>query len=108
MALISRKNRKLPTPASVVLVSKLAIRFLSLGGVIVSLVPMSEILKNVLTATFSALVGGINDVQDMFGVNVSGGGKVDVSKVDVIQDDALKTTLKMIIFFCLINTYLYY
>lgn len=106
--IISPKNKRLPTPSNIRLMSKLFIRFASLAGVIFSVIPMSETWKTITGATVSALVGGVNDVQDWFGVNIEGGKPVQAKDVGEIHDEAIKTVVKITIFFALVNSYLYF
>lgn len=105
MAIISPRNKKFPTPASIKLLGKVFIRFTSLLGVVIAFVPMSDMWKTITAAMISFMVGTVNDVQDWFGVEIEGNKPVPAKDVDVIKDEAIKTTLKIIIFFVLLNSY---
>lgn len=105
MGLISPNNRKLPTPSSVRLLAKIAIRWISLLGFALAFIPLSDAWHQVISASIPTLIGTINDVQDWFGVEISGNQNVQLKDVGEINDEALKTTLKMIAFFTLVNIY---
>lgn len=83
------KQVDFPTPASVVLYTKIFIRVMSLGIILLQFVPMSDMWQHILSAVFGAGIGAGNDIQDWFGVKVSG-NTVPTKDVDVIKDDAIK------------------
>lgn len=83
------KQKQYPTPASVVLYTKLFIRMMSLGVILLQFIPMSDIWQHILSAVFGAGIGAGNDIQDWFGVKIKD-SVVETKDVEVIKDDAIR------------------